>query len=98
MNVCYCMIFHYCLICDIIKSTVSYVLLKKGIKLRHLPYLSRALDKKGEDQKARWQPITFITAKNKKYWFGYSKIFQMFVKLEHLIYFLLYMRKSNTQG
>lgn len=62
MNVCYRMIFNYCLIYDIIKSTVSYVLLKKGIKLRHLPYLSRALDKKGEDQKARWQPIAFITS------------------------------------
>lgn len=100
MNVCYRMIFHYCLIYDIIKSTVSYVLLKKGIKLRHLPYLSRALDKKGEDQKARWQPIAFITSckKNKKYWFGYSKIFQTFVKLEHLIYILLYIRKSDTQG
>lgn len=36
--------------------------------------------------------------KNKKYWFGYSKIFQMFVKLEHLIYFLLYTRKSDTKG
>lgn len=95
MNVCYRMIFHYCLIYDIVKSTVSYVLLKNGIKLRHLPYLSRALDKKGADQKARWQPTS---CKNKKYWFGYSKIFQMFVKLEHLIYFLLYMRKSDTQG